>query len=136
VSYSLRPSDDGLYIINVAEGDTTRAIAAEGTRALYEMGMELGIRCFLIDLSNSRNVEPLLENARFTREDAPPVMPPDLCFAVLADPADHSHDFHVAFAQTQGINISLFHDRDEAIEHLKKAADRLNRGRDLQPPLP
>ena len=118
----MAPSDDGQYIIGVGHGDTTREIAAAGTEAMVELGEELGIRCFLIDLVESRNVEPTFENVHFTREDAPPLMPPELCFAVLVDPDDHSHDFHVAFAQTQGINISLFTDRGEAIEHLLDAA--------------
>jgi hypothetical protein len=122
----LAPSDDGKYIVITAIGDTTRASAAEGTRAAYELGMELGIRCVLIDVTKSRNIERVTENVRFTKDDAPPVMPPDLCFAALVDPSDHSHDFHVAFAKSQGIDITMFWEREEAIAHLIAAAATLN----------
>lgn len=126
MGFDIAPSEDGNYIVVTAIGDTTRAIAADGTRAAYELGRELGIRCVLIDVTKSRNIERITENVRFTREDAPPVMPPDLCFALLVDPSDHSHDFHTAFAKSQGIDITMFWDRDEAIEHLKEAGARLN----------
>lgn len=124
----IAPSEDGKYIVITAIGDTTRATAAEGTRAAYELGRELGIRCFLIDVSKSRNVERVTENVRFTKEDAPEMMPPDLRYALLVDPADHSHDFHLAFATSQGIDIRMFWDRDEAIAYLLEGADRLNAG--------
>jgi hypothetical protein len=129
VEYKITPSEDALYIVITAIGDTTREVAAEGTRAAFEMGRELGISCFLIDVSASRNVEPVRENVQFTREDAPPIMPPDFRYAVLVDPADHTHDFHVAFARSQGIDISLFWDRHEAIEYLTRSAGRPHLGR-------
>ena len=125
MAHSISVSDDGLYVIGVPDGDLTRESAVEISRAMYERGMELGISCFLLDAVNARNLDAPLENTRFTRDDVPGIMPLETCFVVLADPVDRSHDFHVAFAQTQGVDISLFQDRTEAIEHLQQAAKRL-----------
>lgn len=122
--FEIELSNDGRYLIVTGSGDTTREIAAAGTRMAHERATELGVNCVLIDVTRSRNVESTMENVRFTRVDAPPIMPEHLCFAVLVAPGDHSHDFHVAFARSQGIDISLFWERDRAIEHLDRAAAR------------
>ena len=115
-------SEDGRYVIAVGRGDTTRAIAAEATQAAVEFGLKAGIQRFLIDLTESRNVEPPLESVQFAREDAPQVSS-EHCFAILVDPSDHSHDFQVAIGRAQGFNVALFTDREKAIEHLMEATD-------------
>lgn len=127
MEYTLTPADDGQYIIVKAVGDGDREIANEIGAAAFALGEELGIRCFLNDLRDSRNVDTTLEQVRFTLEDVPQMKPKSSVYvAVLVDPKDHSHDFYVAFAQSQGVDIGLFWDHDEAIAQLRKAAHRLN----------
>jgi hypothetical protein len=128
MGYTISPSDDGQYIVITVVGDLTRAIAEEVVGAGLVLGAKLGIRCYLNDFTRSRNVERVRENVRFTLEDATPTdaLDPHACVSVLVDPADHSHDFYVAFAQSRGVDISLFWDRDSAVRHLLEAAARLN----------
>ena len=51
------------------------------------------------------------------------------CFAALVDPYEHTHDFFEAVARGAGFDFTLFRDRDLAVEHLHKAADRLKNNR-------
>lgn len=125
MDFELIPSEDG-YIVIKAHGGTTAARSVERTRAAWEMGQRLGIRCFLVDLTESRNVEPLIKNVHFAKDDVPQLVPRGLRWAILVDPTDHSHDFQVAFAISQGTDMSLFWDRDEAIAYLLEAAPRIN----------
>jgi len=123
------PSEDGDYIEVVVEGDITREGAAEFTAAIYKLGEELGIRCFLFDLTKSHNVQPVVDGVNFTLEDLPDIEPPNVTTrtAALVDPADQSHDFQIAFSRQHGFDASLFWDRAKAIRYLKEAAPRLNR---------
>jgi hypothetical protein len=116
------------YITVEVVGDFTREESLEITQAAFALGAKLGIRCYLTDVTRARNVEPVAQNVRFTMGDNPKLefRDPDAVTALLVDPADHSHDFYVAFAQSQGIRITLFWDRDEAIQLLLEAAPQLH----------
>lgn len=125
MEYSLTPSADGRYIIITVTGDFTRAEAAKITAEAFAMGDTLGIHCYLNDVTKARNIESTLENVHFAKEDRPGSPPyPEACTALVLDPRDHSHDFYIAFAQTVGIDITPFWDRDEAIAHLLKVSSR------------
>lgn len=120
VEYHIKPSEDGRYIVIEVIGDFGRSDALRVSESAFALGAELGISLFLNDVTRARNTEPVMEDVRFARDDAPKLelRDPHARTAVLTDPADHSHDFFVAFAQSQGIDISIFWDRDQAIEYL------------------
>ncbi|MGA9596343.1 MAG: hypothetical protein WBV06_09310 [Acidimicrobiia bacterium] len=127
MEYTLTPSTDSQYIIIKVVGEFTRPEALKIASDAFELGRELGIRCHLNDMTEARNVDRVIDDVYFTRKDVRDIEARDdmACAAVLVDPSDHSHDFYVAFARGNGIDITLFWDRDEAIAHLLKAAKRL-----------
>jgi hypothetical protein len=126
MSYTIQPSVDGKYVIVTQTGDITAETAAESKHASSELGRVLGINCYLVDVTEARNTERVLGNVHVTKQEAPSAVESGVCYAVLVTPGDHSHDFSVAFAQSQGIDTTLFDDRDEAVAHLEEAAGRLN----------
>lgn len=128
VDYALTPSDDGKYIEVVAIGEATRADVVDVTAAQFSLGKKLGISCFLVDATKAPNIGSVSDNVWFTVTDVPAIPAPDpkVYTAVIIDPADHSHDFYAAFAQSRGLHIQLFWDRNEAIAYLEEAAERLD----------
>lgn len=130
MEFTVEPSDDGQYVAVTMIGDITRNEANEVLDSMYGLGLSRGINCYLLDVRRARNRDRPVVNVRFAMEDIPAVPGLDLrmvCVALLVDPSDRSHDFYAAFAQSQGIDTTLFWDQDEAVEHLTKAARRLNR---------
>ena len=121
------PSDDGTYITITEHGDYTREIAMEHTVEAHALGRELGIRCYLVDVTDARNVESTLTNYKFAHREVPqqPAIDQQACVAVLVDPTYHSHDFYETLSQNAGIDLTLFRDRQEAIDHLRRGARRL-----------
>ncbi len=128
MGYAIEVSSDRQYIIIALTGDLTREAGEESRRASADLGRELGINCFLIDATEARNIARPLENVHFAEGEDSSVYDPSVCFAVVVDPGDRSHDFVVAYAQTQGIDTTLFHSREKAVAHLLAAARRLNVG--------
>jgi hypothetical protein len=120
--YTISPSPDGKYIIVRVTVDMTRNLAKEIASQALSVGQELGIKYFLLDLTQSRNRESIFgsyESAyidmanmrvqmRFTRT------------AMLVDPQDDSHNFNETVLRNVGLNVTLFRDRHLAVQHLLK----------------
>lgn len=124
--FTVELSADGSHIVATVFADMSRERANEITVENRKLSDETGVRCLLIDCTQSLNTMDVMNNVHFATDDLPEVMPPDRCYAVLVHPGDHSHDFYVAFARSSGIDISLFWDRAAAISHLREAAQHLN----------
>jgi hypothetical protein len=109
-------------------GDVNRTEVAQVTFEHFQLGEELGIRWLLIDTTRAHNSQRLVDNVRSTLDDVPDLEPPGVASwaVLLVDPADHTPAFHIAFAGSDGVDTTLFWDRGEAINHLKKAARRPN----------
>jgi hypothetical protein len=129
MAHSIDPSEDGDYIVLKEEGDYTREIAMDHSLDAHALGAELGIRCYLVDVTEARNVESTLTNYRIANRDIKDNREIDqgACVAVLVDPDDDSHDFYETLAKNAGIDLTVFRDREAAIEHLQTAAVRLRR---------
>lgn len=128
MEYRVEVSEDGQYVIATTVGDVTRTDGIEITRSMYELGLRVGINCYLADARRARNIDRAVESVHFALRDLPLVPGMDVhrtCMALLVDPADHSHDFYAAFMTSQGIDTTVFWDYDEAVEHLERAAERL-----------
>jgi hypothetical protein len=118
---SITPSTDRTYIILRVVGDYTRDRAMTNTIEAHAMGRELGIRRYLVDMTESRNAESVLANYEFARKeiwDAPEIDKTALV-AVLVSPEDHSHDFVETVARNAGLRVTLFRDRARAEQHLR-----------------
>ncbi len=127
MSYKITPADNGKYITIKMVGDMTRDVANQHVLEAHALGAELGIRCYLVDVTESRNTESVLDNYKFAHADVRsiPGMDRRACVAVLVAPGDHSHDFYETLARNAGIDSTLFRDRDEAVAHLEAAAKRI-----------
>lgn len=119
-----------MYITIVEEGEYTREQAIEHTIAAHALGAELGIRCYLMDVTKARNVESVLTNYELANRDIKETPEIDrwACVAVLVDPEDTSHDFYEVVSANAGLDLTFFRgDREAAIEHLQRNAARVNR---------
>ncbi len=124
--YKISPAPGGQYILVEVEGEVTRALAFQHVTDAHALGEDLGIRCFLFDVTKARNIETVLGNFKMTHEDTRkiPARARRACVAVLVDPLDQSHDFNETLAQNAGLDVTLFRERDKAVAHLEEAAER------------
>jgi hypothetical protein len=90
--------------------------------AAHALAKQLGIDRFLMDLTDSRNVESVTSKYIFAYSDMKntPGINRNARVALLVNPDDHSHDFILTVAQNSGLNTTMFRDRQAAIEHLLK----------------
>jgi hypothetical protein len=119
VSYSIGLSEDGSYLICRVTGPMTVETAREFTQKMDRVSRETGVNRFLSDVREAPNVSGTLENYRYAYKDMPELdLRRDVRAAILADPADHSHDFAETVVQNAGYNVRLFHDEEAAIAWL------------------
>ncbi len=113
-------SSDGKYIIQKIVGEINAELAMQYNHESHALGRQLGIRRYLVDLTECHNTDSVLGNYGFAYKDMPTDERMDRLarVALLAAAEDHSHDFVVVVTRNAGLNVSLFRDRDEAIRHL------------------
>jgi hypothetical protein len=125
--FTVTASETGDYIITRVTGDMTRELANDFAIAGTELASELGVRCHLIDVTDSRNVESVYDNFIHTRSDVRETgLDRRACVALLTAPDDYSHDTIETFSLGAGLDITVFWDRAEAVAHLQAAAKRLH----------
>ena len=122
MSYTITASQNNEYIIVKATTNMYRKLAAEIAEQAILMGKKLEISRYLIDLTASRNLESILGSYQSAYEDLAN-LPWRNSFsraALLVDPQDRSHDFNETVLNNIGMRVTLFQDRDEAIQYLLK----------------
>jgi hypothetical protein len=114
-------SDDSSYIILEVTGEITGESIMPHNIKAHELGREKGIKKYLVDCTNARNMETVLNNYQFAYHDMRHTEGIDVTAIVAAvvAPEDHSHDFLETAAKNSGLNLTLFRDRQKAIEFLK-----------------
>ena len=113
-------SDDGKYIIQIVTGDMTGELGLEYNLKSHALGRELGINHYLVDVTESRNVDspPADYNfARFKMKDNPGI-DQNARVAILIKPGDRSHNFIETVSRNSGLDVTIFTDRFQAIRHL------------------
>jgi len=118
--YSIKPSDDGKYIILKHWGDINRAQTTESNLEAHALAAELGITRHLVDVTEARHIDTALNTYKFAYEDMrlSPGINKKARVAVLVSPEDHSHDFVETVARNAGQNVILFREREAAIKYL------------------
>lgn len=113
-------SPDGKYIIQKVVGDINSGLALKYNHESHALGRKLGIRRYLVDLTESHNTESVLGNYEFAYDKMPASAGIDLdaIAALLVAPDDHSHDFVETVSRNAGLNVTLFRDRDAAEQYL------------------
>jgi len=118
--FKLSLSDDERYVILKVWGDVTRQTAMEQNLEAHEFGRQRGVNRYLVDMSESRNVDTVLANYQFAYDDMEhtPGIDKAAKVALLVSEGDHSHDFIETVAKNAGLNVTLFTDEQKAIQHL------------------
>jgi len=124
-SRSIAPSSDGRYIILRIVGDYTRQRAMMNNIQAHALGRELGIKRYLVDMTESRNVESVLANYEFAKKEIwnAPEIDTTAVVAIVVSPDDHSHDFIETVARNAGLQVTIFRDRARAEEHLSAGGE-------------
>jgi len=117
--YTIFPSEDNQYIIINITGELNWEVALNYTVESHKLGKQLATDKFLVDLTSVQNTESVLDNYSNIREG---MHHPDInlhaCVALLASPDDHSHDFVETVSRNTGYDLTIFRDKDKAIQHL------------------
>lgn len=120
--YSIKPSEDHQYIILQVHGEFTAKTFMKCIVEAHTLGKEMGIRSYLVDVTDARNVDSALETQKFAYSDMKTTagVDPLARVAGLVSPGDHSHDFVETASSNAGMFLKLFNDRAEAIDYLLK----------------
>jgi len=113
-------SPDGKYIIVDVQDNVTRESATELVTELHVLGKALGINRYLMDFTKSRNIDSTINNYEFAYKDMQDTDKIDRYakIAALVDPEDHSHDFIETVSKNAGFSLTIFWDRQLAVEYL------------------
>jgi hypothetical protein len=114
-------SDDRKYIILKATGSISRVQVIEYFIEAHSLGAEHDIDRYLVDFTECRNTDTVLRNYTLAYQDMKdPRINQSARTALLVSPHDHSHDFIETLLRNSGNDVTLFHDCELAIWHLKK----------------
>ena len=120
LTYTITPSPDNAYISIKVTGDITRDSAMEHNIKANILGKKLGINKYLMDLTEARNTESIIDNYKFAYEDmTAPDIDPSARVAVLVSPDDNSHNFVMTAMMNAGLNVALFNDMESAKKFLR-----------------
>lgn len=122
MSYTIKPSEDGKYIVLKHWGEINSEIALTRNLEAHALGAELGITRYLVDGTEAENVDTVLKNYKFAYKEMkiPSSINQNARVAMLVSPEDQSHDFVETVLINAGLNVTLFRDRELAIQHLLK----------------
>lgn len=116
MSYQITVSENGKYFRIRSSGDVTVEHAYRWSEDLKEMSQAHGIRRYLFDVRNSRNVSDVLENYKFAYRDADRLgLDKTVRSAILVSYGDQSHDFIAATMHNAGFYVRLFTDERAAM---------------------
>lgn len=119
MDYSINASPDDKYVILNIKGNVTRRSMSPVVFEAHRLGHQLNVHCYLVDLLESRNIETVVDNYEFANVDMRyPDIDQNACVAFLVSPEDHSHDFVETVSRNAGMDITIFTDRNKAIQHL------------------
>ena len=118
--YTITVSDDKKYIISKSTGGFTNEMARQQNVDGYALGLKLGINRFLIDVVDSTYEGTPIDHYEFanTRTESQKQYSHYSRIAILVHPLDHSHDFFETVSRNAGFDVTIFRDREEAIQHL------------------
>lgn len=139
MGHSIQLSEDGTYIILKVTGEIDRKLAMQYNVEAHAFGNKLGISRYLTDLTEARNNDSVIQTYKFAYDDMKntPSIDRSACVAVLVSPGDHSHDFIETVARNSGLDVTLFSDRSQAVQHLLRKLDALEgTNQRTQPPHP
>ncbi|MCL4836864.1 MAG: hypothetical protein KJ058_02720 [Thermoanaerobaculia bacterium] len=114
-------SDDGTYVELVRRGEISRqSVLAENLQA-HALGRAHGVRSYLVDHTEARSVDSLVDQYDFAYHDMREAEGLDqgARIAVLITAGDRSHDFIETVCRNAGFDVQLFTDRAAAVRFLR-----------------
>ncbi len=121
MSYTLTISENGRYIICRVTGPMTVEVAQAFGRDMDRVSRTQNIKRFLTDVRKAPNTSSASQNYGFAYQDMKDMkFQRDVRSAILADPADTTHDFLETAAYNAGYTVRVFHDEDSAIAWLNE----------------
>jgi len=120
MEYMISPSEDRNYIILKVRADMTSELAIKQNLEAHALGDELGITRYLVDATESKNIDSINDTYRFANEEmqVSSGINKSAIVAILVSPEDDSHDFVETVMRNAGLNVRLFRDRELAIRYL------------------
>jgi hypothetical protein len=114
--YAVAASVNGSFIIVKARGDIERREAVQMILQACALGKKLSIDLYLVDATEAKNVDTVLDTYDFAYSDmvATEGIDRSATVAIVVRPDDHSHDFVETVCRNAGLNFTLFRDRDDA----------------------
>jgi len=117
--YELSLSPGNKYVICRVKGPTTAELAREFGQKTDVFAREHNVQARLVDVRDSRNVEPIPRNYDFAYKEMPHLgIDQNSRIAILVTPDDQSHDFPIIVMKNAGYNIEKFTDERLAIDWL------------------
>ena len=122
MSYVISASEDNKYIILKYMVDFKREMTMRSIIEAHVLGEQLEINRYLVDLTESRNRASAFTNYEFGYRDlgAQPAFNPAARVALLTAPGDDSHDFLETVMLNAGFDVTMFKDRELAVQHLEE----------------
>lgn len=123
MTYEIHFDEVNRFIVITNHGEFSNQISIEQNIAANELGKQLGIDRFLIDLLDAHYTGTPVEHYKYAYEEvkAEPAINLAARVALLVNADDHSHDFVETVARNNGMNLTLFRDKDQAIRHLTRS---------------
>lgn len=120
MTYTIKPSTDGKYIILKHWGKINSDQTTQRNLEAHALGEKLGITRHLVDVTEAQHVDTVMNTYKFAYEDMRllPGINKKARVAVLVSPDDHSHDFVATVAQNAGQSVKMFRNREAAIQYL------------------
>lgn len=120
MGYSIEPSENKDYIILKITGDFIGKDMMKYIIESHARGKELGINCYLVDVTEARNTDSLVNNYEFAYSDMqkPEGIDINAKVAALVNPGDHSHDFIETVLCNAMRPLKIFTDADKARKYL------------------
>lgn len=120
MEYQIQLSEDRRYILITVKGDINRQIAFKIDQEAHNLGREIGVNRYLMDVREARNTDSVVDQYEFAYRDLQCSEEIDRFarVALLTAPEDHSHDFIVTVCVNAGLNVSHFTDLEKAIRYL------------------
>lgn len=122
MGYTIRISDDNSIIMITVVGVVDSNLALEYTVKSHQLGREIGILNFLVDLIGARNMQSPVENYDFVISDLDESQFIDrrAKVAMLVSPDDDSHNFIETISRYSGYNVKIFRKLEDALGFLKQ----------------
>ena len=120
MEYNIAADSTEKYIVVKINGTVHLQDSMQIITEAYEVGAQLGIQQYLMDVTEAPHSWPLGQDYMFVNQDLKQQTKfnPSARTAVLTAPEDKSHDFILTVAMNAGLNIHVFRDRQAALEFL------------------